>query len=399
MRISKQDLIQLLFLFFLVRGLIHVTGYLGRVAFMNEITLTNGKYLSHPNNISIDIWDRWDSSFYRGIARKGYSWEPNNPGVYYNVVFFPLYPLLIAGVTFFTCGDMTIAGMIVSFFALLGAAIMLYKMALFELHDKEAANRAVLYLLIFPSSFFFSAVYTESLFLFLSLSSIYFARQRKWWWCGLFGALTSATRLVGLLTYMVAMIEWMRSAEFDLKKIWKIEMWQQFVKSPKAWSGLLPIHGIFAGLFAFMLHLQIKFGDPFAFFHGQQAWRSSGITNPFSIVQSTFEQIYQSILMGTPIQWLLTLELFFVVATLVAAVLIWWKFNESYALYTLASIFIPLSTFSTMSAVRYVVVIFPIYLLLAKLGKNKVIHQTLVIGFSMLLAVLMTVFVNWGFVG
>ena len=77
-------------IFLISRSLIWVIGFVARVAFSSR--LGDGPWHTHPGQIYLDIWDRWDSAFYRGIARQGYVYlSPDEPG---NVVFFPLYPLL-----------------------------------------------------------------------------------------------------------------------------------------------------------------------------------------------------------------------------------------------------------------------------------------------------------------
>ncbi len=65
--------------------------------------------------------------------------------------------------------------------------------------DDGAAVRATLYATIFPTSFFFFAAYTESLFLLFALAAMQSAGDGQWGRAGVLGALAALTRLQGVL--------------------------------------------------------------------------------------------------------------------------------------------------------------------------------------------------------
>ena len=102
-------------------------------------------------------------------------------------------------------GNPIIASIVISNASLLGAFIFLYKLTLLEFKDKDSAYRTIFYLAFFPTSFFLSSMYTESLFLLCSVAAIYFARLRQWNWATLMGILASATRVVGVVTLGLVM--------------------------------------------------------------------------------------------------------------------------------------------------------------------------------------------------
>jgi Gpi18-like mannosyltransferase len=77
------------------------------------------------------------------------------------------------------------------------ALYFFYKLIILDWKEK-IAKRSILYLLFFPTAFFFSMFYTESLFLFLILASFFFARSKKWLLAGIFGGLATVTRLTGI---------------------------------------------------------------------------------------------------------------------------------------------------------------------------------------------------------
>jgi hypothetical protein len=131
---------------------------------------------------------RWDSLHYLAIAQHGYANAPQT-------AFYPLYPILVR-VLGYVLGSDPVAGVVVSLVALGVALVLLHRLTELEL-GRRAADVTVL-VAFAPLSLFFSAVYTESLFLALSVGSIYAARRGRWRLaCGL-GGLAAATRVTGV---------------------------------------------------------------------------------------------------------------------------------------------------------------------------------------------------------
>src|SRR5438067_9305373 len=109
---------------------------------------------------------RWDAVWYLAIANDGYREAGRS-------AFFPLYPLLLAVLRPLT-GSAVVAGIAISLAALLVALTILHRLATLEL-GAEAAGPAVVLVAVFPAAYCFSAVYSESLFLALSVGAIYAA--------------------------------------------------------------------------------------------------------------------------------------------------------------------------------------------------------------------------------
>jgi hypothetical protein len=78
---------------------------------------------------------------------------------------------------------------------------------------------------------------------------------------------------------------------------------------------------------------------------------------------------------------------------------IWRRLGESYALYTLLSVLIPATTDTLYSFARYIVVVFPIFAMLAIWGRHSLVDKTITIGFSLFLGILTAIFVTGGFIG
>jgi hypothetical protein len=154
---------------------------------------------------------RWDSIHYLGIAQHGYANASST-------VFFPLYPMLVRA-TGYLLGSDPAAGIVISSAALAVALVLVHRLTAIELGPR-AADVTVALLAFAPLSFFFSAVYTESLFLALSVGSMYAARQGRWKLaCGL-GCLAAATRVTGVGLVLPLAIMYVKERGVDRRLVW-----------------------------------------------------------------------------------------------------------------------------------------------------------------------------------
>jgi Gpi18-like mannosyltransferase len=171
----------------------------------------------------LDIWSVWDSGWYLDIAENGYS--PTLQSTLpkktccgqSNIVFFPLYPI---GIRFFgnIIGSYYLSGVLISNASFLLASIFFYKLVS-DMFDKQIAKRAVLFLYLFPTSYFFSALLTEGFFFLTVVLSFYFAYRKKWFTSSLFAFLSALTRSVGVLVIVPLLIGYLHKKIKDGKKI------------------------------------------------------------------------------------------------------------------------------------------------------------------------------------
>ena len=161
-------------------------------------------YHIKPDQLLLDVFgSRWDTGFYLSIAEEGYQVD----GVPFpSVAFFPLLPLLIRAFNLLT-GDTLVAGLLVTNLALVAACLLFYRLV-YDEFGAETAGRAVWYFLIFPSSFFGSAIYSESLFLLCAIGALYLFRKGLWESAAMLGVLSAMTRFMGLLVAPLLLIEW-----------------------------------------------------------------------------------------------------------------------------------------------------------------------------------------------
>jgi hypothetical protein len=147
----------------------------------------------------VGVWQRWDACWYSKIAAFGY--EPAE----ISINFWPMFPMLTRGIAPWVGGSVALGGLIVAGIAYIGAMIGLYRLVGRDI-DREVARRTMLFITIFPSAFFLFAPFTEALFLALAVWTIVAARERRWGWAAILGAMTALTRIQGV--FLVLPIGW-----------------------------------------------------------------------------------------------------------------------------------------------------------------------------------------------
>lgn len=145
-----------------------------------------------------------DAVRYLDLAQNGYTTIGENR---INLVFYPLYPLLMRGLGLII-GNLATAGMILSRLAYAGAGVLLYELILLD-GDKRRAWDGVILLGLYPFSIFATGVYTEGLFLFLTIACLYALRKQNFVLAGCVGFLAALTRTQGVLLLFPAVYEWL----------------------------------------------------------------------------------------------------------------------------------------------------------------------------------------------
>jgi hypothetical protein len=156
-------------------------------AYGNPIDPMNGlaRWLVEPMR-------QWDGSWYRLVAVEGYG------GSTAKAAFWPLYPWMMDWGNTLTGLSPETVGYIISRLAFACALVLLYQLITIDL-DVQVARRSLWALALFPTAFFFTAVYTESLFLLLTVGTLLAARKGNWWLAGIVGLLAALTRSAGVM--------------------------------------------------------------------------------------------------------------------------------------------------------------------------------------------------------
>src|SRR5262249_20931745 len=150
-------------------------------------------------------------------------------------------------------GNIYLAGVLISHVAFLIALIFLYLLARDEF-DHPTAARTVLYLAAAPAAVFFSAVYTESLFLLLVVITFYCARHRQWVAAALAGGIAAATRNTGVVLAAVVALEGLHQQGVRWRpRAWHPAIWGRHLRAQlplflAAWPSLLAAACVPTGL-------------------------------------------------------------------------------------------------------------------------------------------------------
>lgn len=357
-----------------------------------------------PDNLLLDGLVRFDSWWYREIVRAGYTAGSIETGQQGTVAFFPLYPMLVKGVSFVT-GNVYVAGVLVSNCCFLLALVALWCWARTDLGD-DAAGRTIFYLAAAPTAVFFSAMYTESLYVLLVASTFLLARRGRFWLAAIPAILASATRNTGVLMAAVIALEALQQAGVRLGPPgWRPRAiiafaGQQAMIAGRAWKNWLPAFLAPLGLFAYMAYLSNRFGDPLAFIHAQATWGRE--TNPggfLRLLPHTVSQLgIESFAMGR-FNAVAAMDVFFTLLFLPLVVAVVLRTRWSYAVYCGLTFVVPLATGSVGSMSRYVLMLLPCYLLLGVWGRRIWVDR-IVLGLSLpLFAYFAVLFSHWWFAG
>lgn len=305
-----------------------------------------GGPINYANFPYLFSWANFDGEHYIAIAIFGYKGLEQ--------AFFPVYPILI---NFFSRPDIfnipaslfsaSFWGIIISNFSLLASLILLFKLIIID-YPKKIAWLTIIVLLVFPTSFYFGAVYSESIFLLISLISFYFARKGNFFIASIIGIFASATRVFGLLLLPAYFLE-ARQQKASLKKYF--------------WIFIIPM-----GLIIYMIYQWWLVGDPFSFYKLQKLvgeQHQSGLTLLPQVYFRYLKMIF-SVDPTAPIYQTIILE--FITGILFFILPIYGfikKVRPAYCLYALIGFLLPTIQGSFSSVPRYILVFFPSFLSLA----------------------------------
>jgi hypothetical protein len=404
---------------------------------------------------------RWDSAWYLVIAHYGYRPEL---GVYTapRDAFFPLYPLGLRLLSDFGLQPV-FAGVLFSLAAFALALYFIHRLTTLELGARrrpdfassgavapgigaapasapsaagraadvasrtggEAARLAVFLTAFAPMAFFFSAVYSESLYLALSAGLFWCARQGRWLRVGLLGALAAATRSTGVVLIVPALMLYLYGPRQDAAPVSASAVTRargvagrlrpRYRPRPDIlWLALVP-----AGLGAYMAYLGLAGGDPLAPFHAQNVWGrhfagpylgvwdgvKAAVAGARQLLSGQTAHLYFPIAAGSPFiaagHNLMLLAFLLVAAPLVVLAL--WYLPLAYGVYVLLALALPLSypvaPQPLMSLPRFLLVLFPLAIAFAAwLAPRPRLRVPVLVASALLMAFFAAQFATWHWV-
>jgi hypothetical protein len=301
----------------------------------------------------LEPWHLWDAPHYTDIAVFGYrASDPGNlsaPGyeqVYPGdldlyIVFFPLFPWLIAAVNA-VIRDPIVSAFVVATVASLFVVPLLYRLVKVDLGHEIGLWSAGL-LLVFPTAYFLHIGYTESLFLALAFGSLWLARTDRWWLAGLLAALAALTRANGLI----------------LAPALVVEAWLQWRADPDRRLSVewLAIAGVGIGFAIYLAVNQVVYGDALAFAQIQRDHWDKRLAPPWEGIARLFRwfsyDANAAFIYGAA-------ELLFVALGLVATVATAIWLRGTWAVWMAGNWLLSVSTGFVLSVPRYSLVLFGI---------------------------------------
>ncbi len=312
---------------------------------------------------AVDMHNRWDSYWYLDIVQHGYYVRTDN--TLSNVAFFPLYPTLIKIVGTILFGNFALAGWLLSMGFLLCAVAFFYKLVR-EFHPDIDPKWPIFFMLVFPTAFFFNVVYTESLFLFLTIACFYYSFRKNFLAAGVFAFFGALTHSNGI--FLALPILW---------ELWKTYSWKVIFT-----SRILPVFFPAIATAGFFAYSALKFHDLFLFFKLESAWGRSFTLNKDHFLFFSHPAIVN-----------FSLDFSFALFSIAMVALVWKKLSPLYAVFMSATILAALTSGTLMSIGRYSLVLFPIFILLAGM-KNELFRIAWIFASTLLLALDIMLFVN-----
>ena len=337
------------------------------VSFLATIVIPKwGGWFPYPDKVLIPtglpswIWGfgNFDGVHYLRIAQDGYIAANSQ-------AFFPLYPLLIRFLNIFpksTTLDTSIytdpsyffTGFILANILFIFALYFFYKLVRMDFGERIGYLSLIL-LLVFPTSYYFGSVYTESLFLLLAASSIFYIRKRNFILGGVLAGLASGTRILGIMLFPLLIVE--------IFRVGRAERYKALIG-----AALAPLGAIF-----YMLYLKAVTGDFLYFLTAQPGFGAERSAKPFILLPQVIYR-YFKIFLALPITSMkffnAGLEFVFALVPLALLVIFWKKMRLSYWIFTLGVLILPTLTGTFSSMPRYALMGFLLFPHIAqKLGK------------------------------
>lgn len=338
-------------------GVLVVASFGGRFPYADRVlTVTN---------LPSWIWGfgNFDGVHYLRIAQNGYTAN-------FSQAFFPVYPFLIKIFNLLPKGNLDFSiytdpsyfytGMVLS-----AVFFILALYFLFRLWSEEYGSKttwlSIILLLTFPTSFYFGSVYSESIFLLLTVLTFWFVRKDKFILAGVAASFASATKIQGSLLFIYLLIELIyRYKDHSLTRF-------DLVK-----KGITALALSVTGLASYMFYLWKVLGDPVYFLTSQPAFGADRSSAPLIPLPQVFYR-YIKILTETSASslafWNASLELFMAILVIIALVITFKKVRFSYWIFALLAVLMPTLTGTFSSIPRYVLLAFPILPAIANFRK------------------------------
>ena len=296
-------------------------------------------------NDFLDLYTRWDASWYHNIARLGYP-TTFDPEQWSSIAFFPGLPIVMRVIGKLLDVSLYAAGVIAVSAAFLWALIYVYRLARLDIGADEA-KAALLFLAFYPFAICYSVAITEALFLLAAAAAFFHFRRNQLWAASLFGCFAGLLRPNGCLLAL--------SLGFLALKAVGHRDWRRFFTQGMVAS--FPV----VGMLAYALYVKSLVGDPFAWVKAQQAWgRQPG--EILNVIHARRELIASTDVMTYVRSF--PAEVIEGTAALLVLATVWpilKRFGVAYATFVVSAILPSLISMGSVSLGRYSAPLFPVF--------------------------------------
>ena len=343
------------------------------------------------SNDFLDLPARWDTGWYLGLATEGYRFDPNaRAQTQQNIAFFPAFPMTVRYLSTVLGRQPLWTGVGVSLVAFFVALGYFLRLARDELRDEEAAVTAVMLLAAYPFAVFFSAAYTEGLFLLTLVGAVYHFRHDQLGRAAGWGFVCGLTRPNGCLLSIVLGL-------LAVAPMWDAARWRP-VAPPAGWFAigkrLLSASAPGFGMLAFSAYIYTLTGNPFQWTMQNAAWGrvyrglDSLVSDRVGFIATNGLYSYASTQ---------TIDFFYLLAVLFALGAVWpvyRRFGLPYAVLLLVNVLPPMAAGGLLSMGRVTSVLFPAFLWMG--GAIPARHRTAWIAcFACLQGFVAVMFFTW----
>jgi Gpi18-like mannosyltransferase len=322
----------------------------------------------------IDIWSRWDSRWYMDIIMHGYIVTEDIQSTYSTVAFFPLFPLLVKLFSFLLPGAinsptiLTIIGLILNNLLFITSLYFIYQL-MDQFFQNQAWNKAVIVLIMaYPGSFYFSCFYTESLFLFLAVMSVWFAKKENWLLSAISCGLLAVTRPQGILMAIPISILLLQSMQWKIKNFPRKALWLLLIPIP---------------LFIFLFYMRFVTGDFLAPITAQAAWGKETGNFKLNFIDWLF----------TPQPDVFKIDALMTYLFIGLSIYALFKLpSVAYGLFALFVLIVPVVSGTSVSMTRYIAVAFPAFMAAIRVLKKELAIYSLA---ALFFAIQIFYFIGW----
>jgi hypothetical protein len=365
-------------IFLISRLILLVITFIGFSQFIQQGT-QNGTFLA-PRECAFNLkpcllsWDFWDVGIFVDLAHSGYAHRPPNKD---NLsAFFPLWPFfmhILGGIFSNSSIFLFFTGFILANVCFYFGLVLLYYLVQTQFGPMVARD-TLFFLAMGPYALFFFIGYSESLFLLVCLAMFFFlyrGHSLDWWLAGLCGFLAAITRPTGIVLtapFLVTLVQRFWPYRTSLHVHWRLLL-----------NATLPLLLIPLGLLLYMIYLYIVMGDPLAFSHWEAATWGRHLTLPWMGITNDLHYLFSLTNNFTDN----LMDLLFTLIPLIALLISWRRLPLHYNLFSLVTMLFSLSNprddfpRPLSSSPRFMLVIFPVFLIFALWGQHPRIRSIL----------------------